>query len=124
MALRLVELVVEEASAAAISEMLVNEQLLGIWQDQLAKGQTLVRVLLDSRQTEAVLDLLDTRFGSSKGFRLMVFPIEATLPRQPSPDETGLETGAAVKEGMAEDFARHTDPSHILVDSHMVGSGQ
>ena len=108
MALRLVEAVMEKASAAAVPELLASRQLLGIWQDQLGEGQALVRVLLDSRRTEAVLDLLDARFGSSKGFRLMVFPIEATLPRCPSPDEPDLETGSAVQEEMAEDSTRGT----------------
>ena len=87
MALRLVEAVVEDAGAAMIPELLAGQKLLGIWQDQLREGETLFRVLLDSSQTETVLDLLDSRFGGSEGFRLMVFPIEATLPRKASSDE-------------------------------------
>ena len=108
MALRLVEVVLGKAGAAAVPELLASQQLLGIWQDQIGEGQTLVRVLLDSRQTEAVLDLLDARFSSSKDFRLMVFSVEATLPRYPSPDEADLETGPAAREEMTEDSTGKT----------------
>ncbi len=108
MALRLVEAVLEEAHVASISELLASQQLMGIWHDQFGQGQALVRVLLDSRQTEAVLDLLDARFGSSKGFRLMVFPIEATLPRPPLPGETDSETASAAQKETPEDSNQKT----------------
>jgi len=34
-----------------------------------------------------IVDVLESRFSSSRGFRVMIFPVEGTLPRPQPPDE-------------------------------------
>ena len=46
----------------------------------------LVRILLDAEQSEAVLDLLEKRYAGEEGNRVVILPVEATLPRaEPEP---------------------------------------
>ena len=47
----------------------------------------LVRILLDAEQSEAVLDLLEKQYtGGEGGNRVVILPVEATLPRaEPEP---------------------------------------
>jgi uncharacterized hydrophobic protein (TIGR00341 family) len=54
-------------------------------------GEFLVRILLDAEQSETVLDLLEKRYTGGEGNRVVVLPVEATLPRaqaEPEPEAT------------------------------------
>ena len=49
----------------------------------------LVRILLEAEQSEAVLDLLEKRYAGGEGSRVVILPVEATLPRaEPEPPAT------------------------------------
>lgn len=52
----------------------------------LEDGRSLLTVVTEADGTEAVLDLLEARFGGADGFHVTVHAIEAALPR-PDPDE-------------------------------------
>ena len=60
-------------------------ELLGRWDEALHDDQVLVRMLVDADHTESIMDLLEQRFGTQERFRLMLLPVEATLPRPPEP---------------------------------------
>jgi uncharacterized hydrophobic protein (TIGR00341 family) len=46
----------------------------------------LVRILLDAERNEAVLDLLEKHYTGQEGNRVVILPVEATLPRaEPEP---------------------------------------
>jgi len=52
-------------------------------------GEVLVRILLDVEQSETVLDLLEKRYAGGDGNRVVILPVEATLPRaqaEPEPE--------------------------------------
>jgi uncharacterized hydrophobic protein (TIGR00341 family) len=86
MALRLIEMVLEEKDGAAVRELLEDHQVLEHRQVRLPDGEVLVRILLDAEQSEAVLDALGQRYGGGEGNRVVVLPVEATLPRaEPGP---------------------------------------
>jgi len=55
----------------------------------LADDEVLVRILLDAEQSETVLDLLEKRYTDETGNRVVVLPVEATMPRveaEPDPE--------------------------------------
>lgn len=85
MALRLIELVVPEARGEELLRALQEQPLLERRQIGLANGETLVRILLKAEQSEAVLDRLEKSLGSDPANRILVLPVEATLPR-PEPE--------------------------------------
>jgi uncharacterized hydrophobic protein (TIGR00341 family) len=67
---------------------------LGYWETPLADDQVLVRVLVDAKDTEAALDLLDRHFSVLPGFRVVLLPVDATLPRLEEPPRAEAEGSA------------------------------
>jgi uncharacterized hydrophobic protein (TIGR00341 family) len=89
MALRLLEMVLQEKDGAGVRELLNECKVLEHRQIRLVGGEVLVRILLDVEQSETVLDLLEKRYAGGDGNRVVILPVEATLPRaqaEPEPE--------------------------------------
>jgi len=101
MALRLLEMVLQEKDSGDVRALLNHCKVLEHRQIRLADGEVLVRILLDAEQSEQVLDLLEQRYAGAAGNRVVVLPVEATMPRaeaepdaksgQSSPEEKSPE---------------------------------
>ncbi len=97
MALRLIEMVLREKDGGEVRELLKEHKVLEHRQVRLPDGEVLVRILLDAEQSEAVLDVLEKQYAGQEGNRVVILPVEATLPRaepelaatpaQPAPEE-------------------------------------
>ncbi|MDQ6869920.1 MAG: TIGR00341 family protein [Pseudomonadota bacterium] len=86
MALRLIEIVLREKDAGDLRELLKEHKVLEHRQIRLPDGEVLVRILLEAGQSEAVLDLFEERYAGGHGDRVVILPVEATLPRnEPEP---------------------------------------
>lgn len=120
MALRLIEIIVPTVSAQAIAELPNAQAVLGRWDDTLGDDKTLVRVLINVEHSEEMLDDLETRFSAVDGFRVMLLPIEATLPR-PRAAETNAapnkqKSSARVsREELYNDVAQGAKISRVFV---------
>lgn len=99
MALRLIEMVLQEQDSAELHELLKAYTVLDNRQVRLQDGEVLVRILLDAEQGEAVLDLLGERYAGKDGNRVVMLPVEATLPRaKPEPESTAAPEQAPAEE--------------------------
>lgn len=87
MALRLIEVILPQQFEHKVREILKDHEVLGIWQAGLARDQILIRVLLPTEKTEAVLDLLKKHYSHLDGFRVMLLSVEASLPRPEEPEK-------------------------------------
>jgi uncharacterized hydrophobic protein (TIGR00341 family) len=69
------------------------------WVTATPDKQNHVRLLVDARETERLIDDIGSRFTSDGTFRLFLLPVEASLPRpkKPEPEEKEPE-GVEVKE--------------------------
>ncbi len=86
MALRLIEMVLRGKDGAEVREILKGHKVLEHRQVRLLDEEVLVRILLDAEQGEAVLDVLEKRYAGAEGNRVVILPVEATLPRaEPEP---------------------------------------
>lgn len=86
MALRLIEIVLREKDGGDLRELLKEHKVLEHRQIRLPDGEVLVRILLEARQSEAVLDLFEEQYAGGHGNRVVILPVEATLPRnEPEP---------------------------------------
>jgi uncharacterized hydrophobic protein (TIGR00341 family) len=86
MALRLIEMVLREKDGVEVRELLKAHMVLEHRQVRLPDGEVLVRILLDAERNEAVLDLLEKHYIGQEGNRVVILPVEATLPRaEPEP---------------------------------------
>lgn len=95
MALRLVEMVLQKKDGADVRALLNKCKVLEHRQIQLVNGEILVRILLDAEQSEPVLDLLEKRYAAGDGYRIVILPVEATLPRaqaEPEPEPEAAST--------------------------------
>jgi uncharacterized hydrophobic protein (TIGR00341 family) len=81
MALRLIEMVLQQKDGGEVRELLKEHKVLEHRQVRLVDGEVLVRILLEAEQSEAVLDLLEKRYAGEEDSRVVILPVEATLPR-------------------------------------------
>ncbi|MGB8378723.1 MAG: TIGR00341 family protein [Rhodanobacteraceae bacterium] len=89
MALRLIEMVLTEKDGAEVQELLREHHVLEHRQIRLSDGEVLLRILVEAERSEAVLDVLEERSAGKEGDRVLVLPVEATLPRaeaEPEPE--------------------------------------
>jgi uncharacterized hydrophobic protein (TIGR00341 family) len=84
MSLRIIEVVVPEARIQELHEILSDQKIEDIWTLSSPDGRAAARILMSARHTEAVTDLLSQRFAREEKFRIVLLPVEATLP---APDE-------------------------------------
>ena len=91
MALRLIEMVLPEARWEETQELVKERSTLGIWHVRFAENQMLVKVLLPAEETEAVLDAFEKRFSLTDGFRIILLPVEASIPRPDLAEEPDVQ---------------------------------
>jgi len=90
MSLRLIEVVLPESQGELISRLLDEKPTLGVWREPLP-GQLRVRVLVKAEHAEPVLDLLERQLSTADGYRVILYPVEATLPRPEEEEEPAAE---------------------------------
>ena len=88
MALRLLEIIVPKASVDAIDRLPSTGDVIDRWDAQLGEDQVSVRMLVDAKHAECILDDLQGQYADADGFRLILLPVEATLPRPEEKEET------------------------------------
>ena len=94
MALRVIEMVLPEDVGKYAYEYLRDQQehsLMGLWYQNLAEGEILVKMLVSVGEAEAVLDLIEKNYGSVDGFRAVLIPVAASLPRPEPVDEEQID---------------------------------
>jgi uncharacterized hydrophobic protein (TIGR00341 family) len=87
MALRLIEISLLENRKRDMDELLAEETVFSVWEQKLAEGKILLKILLSAEQTEPLLDRWAKQFSNSEDFRVILLPVEATVPRPKSPEE-------------------------------------
>ncbi len=87
MALRMVEIFLPGREADTVSASMDAEPRGGPWTHELDDGRKCVRMLLDTEAAGDAIDDLERRYGSTPGFRLLIFPIHASLPRAEDPED-------------------------------------
>ena len=105
MALRLIEMVLPEKDGGEVDELLKEHAVLECRQIRLSDGEELVRILVDAERSEAVLDLLEKRYAGGPDNRIVVLPVEATLPRA-EPEPPAAPEQAASEEKPPERIGR------------------
>lgn len=94
MALRLLELTVPDGEVDGLRELLNDQPVLHVWMSPAENGDRDIRILLDAEHVESLSDALLDRPGSRDCLRLVLLPVEATMPRlegseaDPGPEES------------------------------------
>jgi uncharacterized hydrophobic protein (TIGR00341 family) len=87
MALRLIELILPEDQLQYAQGILKDCQAIGIWNENLQENKVLIRILLPADRTEEAMDTFEKHFSILDGFRIILFPVEASIPRPQQAEE-------------------------------------
>ena len=96
MVLRVMQIFVPEGTDDTINELLEGREILGRWRDTDA-GQIVLHLLVPAEETEPIMDRFEQQFASTKGFHVILLPVDAVLPRpkpepepEPEPDKEAV----------------------------------
>ena len=117
MPLRMIELVVSPSAGAAVRAALEEMKTVDWWLHGSDDERLGLRILVEAELTDPLLDEVEKRFGSSSGFRIVIMPAEATLPRLPEPEpeeapteepapEAKPKPGSISREELLDDLSR------------------
>lgn len=87
----MIEIYLQGSGGDLVEEVLEDHPLIGLWHQETSDDLSIVKVLLHADKTEAVLDELDRHFAQSGGFRTVLIPVEATLPRPEIPEKEAVD---------------------------------
>jgi uncharacterized hydrophobic protein (TIGR00341 family) len=88
MNLRLVEVYLPEEKGDKFEKLVAEYSYAGIWQKKLENNQLEFKILLSSGEVEPLVDCLVNEFTKVEDFRLLLLPVEASLPRLESSDNS------------------------------------
>lgn len=87
MALRLVEIVLPQDTQENVEAILEEFQVTQVWLENGQDERIFMKLLIPAEKTEAVLDVFEKRFSSREFFRIILLPVEASIPRPESEEE-------------------------------------
>lgn len=91
----MVKIFLPAGSSRSVKEILEEQNVcrcLELWEDSLSNDQQVLTMLVSAEQTEGITDLFQEKLGGIEGARLLLLPVEATLPRPEEPEKTSPET--------------------------------
>ena len=112
MALRLVEAFVPQERAHEASDLLHELASAGhVWSEPAERQSVAVRAVVGSSRTGPTLDLLHERFATAPGFRALVLPLDAVLPRPRAggAEQERVQLGSAAAVSREEVYAKIVD---------------
>jgi uncharacterized hydrophobic protein (TIGR00341 family) len=86
MAFRLIEVFLPTKDEYRIQQALADHNFLDMWQERFSKDVIHIKILVPTEETEKVIDQLEKYISRVKDYRILLLPVEATLPR-PEPHE-------------------------------------
>ena len=84
---RVIKIIVPEHHSKKALDILESQDDLSFWQEGSSGGNFIASVLTDSGRSETIMDLFEEGFSSVEGFKLILFPVEASIPRTDIADE-------------------------------------
>jgi uncharacterized hydrophobic protein (TIGR00341 family) len=102
MALRSMQIFIPEDGGSKVDELLEGHEVLGTWRDATGEDRLVCHLLVPAEEAEPIMDRFEQAFGNAEGFRVVLFPVEATVPRPETEEE-------AANGDRAEDDAKESE---------------
>jgi uncharacterized hydrophobic protein (TIGR00341 family) len=93
-----------QSSDGNLDDLLEGRKILGRWRDTDA-DQMVLHLLVPAEETEPIMDRFEEKFSAVEGFHVILFPVEAVLPRP--------EVKPKEKESPAADEEKEKDRDRI-----------
>jgi uncharacterized hydrophobic protein (TIGR00341 family) len=91
MALRLIETILPSQYQEEVRNLLRTHGFLELWEERIEKDRLHIELILPTEKTEEILDVLEKRFSATEGFRIILLPVEASIPRLKFEEESKSE---------------------------------
>lgn len=98
MAFRFMQIFLPEEADSNVDELLEGRDVLGTWRDAVAENRLVIHLLVPAEETEPIMDRFEQAYADTDGFRVVLFPVEAVLPRPKAADDEKSVTDEAEKE--------------------------
>ena len=97
MNLRIMQIFVPLSSEDQLKELLEGHEVLGRWRDTDA-NQIVLHLLVPAEETELIMDRFEQQYAQTKGFHVILLPVEAVLPRVAPEEKESTEPESASEE--------------------------
>jgi uncharacterized hydrophobic protein (TIGR00341 family) len=87
MSLRLIEIVLPAKYWKELDESLKEHPVLDIWKDTIEENRVHLKILVPTENSETILDFLERKFSFAENFRIILLPVEASIPRPELPEK-------------------------------------
>lgn len=84
MALRLIKLILPKSSESRAIELLEKHPAKEIWSQTLSDNTMMIEALIQAGGSESILDRCEQWFGNLDEFKIILLPVEASIPRERS----------------------------------------
>jgi uncharacterized hydrophobic protein (TIGR00341 family) len=118
MALRLLQVVIPSNRKDELYNVIRGESRIESWDQVIDENRYKLSILLEVDDSEHLITKLEHHFSDTGTFRIVLYPVEATIPRPDDPDverERGTAKEQAKKEGKGR--ISREELYHDLVDS-------
>lgn len=105
MQLRFLQIFLPEDADADVDNLLEGRDVLSTWRDGGAEARQVVNLIVPAEAAEPIMDRFEQEFAQADGFRMVLFPVEAVVPRpelateERSGDEESKEREKKTSEG-------------------------
>lgn len=103
MALRLLEVIVPEQYFNDVQELLNENEISDFWETCSCESNIIFKIILQVEKTEVLIDQFESKYKHLDGFRLILFPVEASFP---SPRQIEKKSEDSVVNGYQEKSIR------------------
>jgi uncharacterized hydrophobic protein (TIGR00341 family) len=80
-------MIIPEKYRKEVEKSLEEHTFIDVWQELIAERRIHIKMLVPTEQTSNILDFLEKRFSSKEDFRIILLPVEASIPRPEQPDK-------------------------------------
>jgi hypothetical protein len=91
---RVIKIILPENEGINALALLREQENLTFWQEESYGENFVASALTDSGHSEIIMDRFEKRFSTIPGFKLILFPVEASIPRMNKDKEKGLANTA------------------------------
>ncbi len=119
---RLIEIFAPAGEAHNVRSIVEKHRCLGVWEQVLEGGGITFHVFLKLEDSESFLDDLQGMLAGVEGFRVVILPVEASLPRieeekeeSPEAQEKGKKKRRISREELYQDLSKTADISWVFI---------
>ncbi len=95
---RVIKIILPEEFKDPALELLDADESIFYWLEESNSTNVVISILVDSGQTEKLMDNFERRFGRTEDFKLIVLPVEASLPRKKEEEKPVAEPKVKAKQ--------------------------